>query len=94
MTKEAPRSRRNQQKDMRNSAGPTRIILVDDRTAEIMIYGRMGNDFDFRTMLRESRSRQRRNNVVQFRRRAPRRQRRETGKAVPLLMAGLLSAAA
>ena len=55
-----------------------------------MVYARMGDDFDFRTMLRESRRRQRRNNVAQFRRQAPRRQRRETGKAVPLLVAGLI----
>jgi len=55
-----------------------------------MVYGCMGNNFDFRTMLHKRPRRRRRNNVVQFRHQAPRRERRTTIKAVPLLVAGLI----
>lgn len=55
-----------------------------------MVYGCMGDDFDFRTMLHERPRRRRRNNLVQFRRQALRRERRTTIKAVPLLVAGLM----
>lgn len=65
--------------------------MPGDSAAEYDNIKEMGDDFDFRTMMRDRPRRRRRNNIVQFRR--PTRWRRRRGRQislVPLIVCGLI----